>query len=207
MNNTKPLNMLYGDARKFFGALLFLLFLPTMALAQTPTDYIRTNVDAVIAILTDPQYKNDRPRQEQLISNMADTFFDAQELSKRALAQHWRMFRQEQRQEFQQLFLDLIKSVYLKKASGHNYNNEKVIYNQEVLKSDSLAEVHTTLTSPDLSIPVIYFLIKRDGNWGVYDVSVENVSLVRNYRSQFQSLLQNNSPDQLISILKEKINE
>jgi phospholipid transport system substrate-binding protein len=205
MNKIRSLNILDNGGRKFFSTLLALLLLPALASAQTPTDYVRTHVDAAIAILTDPQ--NDRARQEQLISDMADTFFNAQEMSKRTLAQYWRTFRPEQRQEFQQVFLDFIKSVYLKKASEYTYTNEKFIYNQEMLKSETQAEVHTTLTGQDLSVPVVFFLIKRDGNWGVYDISAENVSLIRNYRSQFQSLLQQNSPDQLISILKEKIHE
>jgi phospholipid transport system substrate-binding protein len=82
-----------------------------------------------------------------------------------------------------------------------------VHYNQEIIKSDTLAEVYTTLTSPTLNVPIIYYMIRKDASWKVYDVSVENVSLVKNYRSQFRSILQNNSPDHLIATLKEKTNE
>ena len=108
-------------------------------------------------------------------------------------------------QEFQKLFLELIKHAYLKKSIA--YNNEVVQYNQELVKSETLAEVHTVLTSPTVNMPIIYYMIRRDDSWKVYDVSVENVSLVKNYRSQFQSILQNSSPDQLIAILREKIHE
>lgn len=79
-----------------------------------------------------------------------------------------------------------------------------VNYNQEIIKSDTLAEVHTTVTSPSLNIPIIYYMIRKDVSWKVYDVSVENVSLIKNYRSQFRSILQNNSPDKLIATLREK---
>lgn len=188
---------------------LFILFLlPGLAWAQTsPTDYIRQNVDAVLSIITAPEYQDATSKDEMLrrLEVVVDNFFDAQELSKRAVAQHWRLFTEPQREEFQQLFLALIKSVYLKRSL--EYTDEVVIYNQEILKSETLAEVYTTVTSSKLNVPVTYFLIKREGVWRVYDVSVENVSLVRNYRSQFQSILQRNTPEQLIAILREKANE
>lgn len=187
---------------------ILVLLLPTPALSQgNPTSYIRSNVDAVVAILTDPELAGEENKDEQLrrIEGMVDNFFDSEELSKRSLGQYWRIFTEEQKQEFQPLFLELIKQVYLKKTIS--YNDEVVHYNQEIIKSDTLAEVHTTLTSPTLNIPIIYYMIRKDASWKVYDVSVENVSLVKNYRSQFRSILQNNSPDHLIASLREKTNE
>ena len=187
---------------------LLLFLLPSVALAlDTPTSYIRSNVDAVVAILSSPEYKDEATRDAQMqkIEGIVDGFFDSEELSKRSLGQYWRTFTPQQRDEFQVLFLDLIKTVYLKKSVA--YNGEVVAFNQEIIKSDTQAEVHTTITSPQVNIPVIYYMLRKDASWKVYDVSVENVSLVKNYRSQFQSILQKNSPDQLIAILKEKTNE
>ncbi len=188
--------------------LFLLLLLSAPAQAQdNPTSYIRANVDAVVAILTSPEYEAETNKTEQLrqIEAVVDNFFDSEELSKRSLGQYWRTFTEEQKQEFQPLFLKLIKQVYLKKSI--TYNGEVVNYNQEIIKSDTLAEVYTTLTSPSLNMPIIYYMIRKDASWKVYDVSVENVSLVKNYRSQFRSILQNNSPDHLIATLKEKTNE
>lgn len=187
---------------------LLVLLLSAPALAQdNPTSYIRANVDAVVGILTSPEYAAETNKTEQLrqIEAVVDNFFDSEELSKRSLGQYWRIFTEEQKQEFQPLFLKLIKQVYLKKSIS--YNGEVVNYNQEIIKSDTLAEVYTTLTSPTLNMPIIYYMIRKDASWKVYDVSVENVSLVKNYRSQFRSILQNNSPDHLIATLKEKTNE
>jgi len=174
---------------------------------DTPTAYIRNNIDAVLAILNAPELRGEEHSDERLrrIETVVDRFFDSEELSKRALGQYWRTFDEGQRQEFQVLFVELIKDVYLKKSL--TYNNEVVNYIQEILKSETMAEVHTTITSPNLNIPIIYFLIRKDASWKVYDVSVENVSLVKNYRSQFQSILQQKSPADLIAILKEKTNE
>ena len=187
---------------------LLILFLPAPVMAQdNPTSYIRANVDAVVAILTSPEYEAETNKDAQLrqIEAVVDNFFDSEELSKRSLGQYWRLFTEKQKQEFMPLFLKLIKQVYLKKSVS--YNGEVVNYNQEIIKSDTLAEVHTTLTSPTLNMPIIYYMIRKDASWKVYDVSVENVSLVKNYRSQFRSILQNNSPDHLIATLKEKTNE
>lgn len=188
--------------------ILLALLIPSLAAAlDTPTSYIRSNVDAVVAILSSPEYKDETTREAQMekIEAIVDRFFDAEELSKRALGQYWRIFTPQQREEFQEQFLALIKHVYLKKSVA--YNGEVVVFNQEILKSDTQAEVQTTVTSPELNIPVVYYMTRKDASWKVYDVSVENVSLVKNYRSQFQSILQKNSPEQLIAILKEKTNE
>lgn len=191
---------------KFF-VLLLLVFLPSLSMAEeTPAAHIRTSVDTAVAILTSPEYQNATDADEKLqrLEAVVDNFFDSEELSKRALAQYWRTFDPRQKEEFQVLFLKLIKQVYLKKSL--TYNGEVVVYNQEILKSETLAEVHTNLTSPSLNIPIIYYLIRKGVTWKVYDVSIENVSLVKNYRSQFQSMLQNSAPDQLIAILREKTN-
>ncbi|SFK06861.1 phospholipid transport system substrate-binding protein [Desulfomicrobium apsheronum] len=188
--------------------LFLIMLLPAPAVSQdNPTSYIRANVDKVVNILTSPEYEAETNKTEQLrqIEAVVDNFFDAEELSKRSLGQYWRIFTPEQKQEFQPLFLKLIKQVYLKKSI--TYNDEVVNYNQEIIKSDTLAEVHTTVTSPDLNIPIIYYMIRKDVSWKVYDVSVENVSLIKNYRSQFRSILQNNSPDKLIATLRDKTNE
>jgi phospholipid transport system substrate-binding protein len=173
---------------------------------DTPTAHIRASVDAVVAILTSPEYQNATSAEDKLrrIEAVVDGFFESEELSKRALAQYWRIFDGRQKEEFQVLFLKLIKQVYLKKSL--TYNGEVVVYNQEIIKSETLAEVHTNLTSPSMNIPITYYLIRKNAGWKVYDVSVENVSLVKNYRSQFQSILQNSAPDQLIAILREKTN-
>ncbi|NCD24202.1 MAG: ABC transporter substrate-binding protein [Deltaproteobacteria bacterium] len=191
---------------KFF-ALIFLL--PTLAFASpsTPTAYIQANVDAVITILAETQGDSPAMREAQArrLSTLVDDFFDSEELSRRALGQYWRLFSPEQRVEFEGLFLKLIKQVYLRKSIA--YNNEQVTVDQEIMKSDEWAEVFSTIVGANVRTKLIYYLKKRDSAWKVYDVSVENVSFVKNYRSQFQGILQNNPPAHLISILREKTNE
>lgn len=192
--------------KKFF-ALFFLVPLLAFASAQTPAEYIKTSTDTVVAILSDSP-KNTADLDDAQIARLAavvDDFFDPRELARRALGQYWRLFSQAEQTEFENLFLKLIKQVYLKKSI--HYNDERVNVDQEILKSDTLAEVLTTIIGPNTRTQVNYYLKKIGPSWKVYDVVVENVSFVKNYRSQFQGILQNNSPDHLISILREKVHE
>lgn len=186
------------------------LLVPTLALAaavSSPTDYIRANVDAVITILeaTRGDAPETRKAQADRLSALIDDFFDPQELSRRSLGQYWRLFSPAEQAEFQALFLTLIKQVYLRKSIA--YNNELVTFDKEIMKSEDLAEVFTTIVAPSARTSIIYALKKTGTSWKVYDVSVENVSFIKNYRSQFQGILQNNPPAHLISILREKTNE
>jgi phospholipid transport system substrate-binding protein len=186
-----------------------LLLVPTLALAavSSPTDYIRATVDSVIVILQETRGDAPETRKAQAdrLSALVDDFFDPEELSRRSLGQYWRLFSPAEQAEFQALFLTLIKQVYLRKSIA--YNNEQVTFDKEIMKSDSLAEVFTTIVAPSARTSVIYSLKKIGTSWKVYDVVVENVSFVKNYRSQFQGILQNNPPAHLISILREKANE
>lgn len=186
-----------------------LLLVPTLALAavSSPTDYIRATVDSVIVILQETRGDAPETRKAQAdrLSALVDDFFDPEELSRRSLGQYWRLFSPAEQAEFQALFLTLIKQVYLRKSIA--YNNELVTFDKEIMKSDSLAEVFTTIVAPSARTSVIYSLKKIGTSWKVYDVVVENVSFVKNYRSQFQGILQNNPPAHLISILREKTNE
>ena len=186
-----------------------LLLVPTLALAavSSPTDYIRATVDSVIVILQETRGDAPETRKAQAdrLSALVDDFFDPEELSRRSLGQYWRLFSPAEQAEFQALFLSLIKQVYLRKSIA--YNNEQVTFDKEIMKSDSQAEVFTTIVAPSARTSVIYSLKKIGTSWRVYDVVVENVSFVKNYRSQFQGILQNNPPAHLISILREKTNE
>lgn len=186
-----------------------LLLVPTLALAavSSPTDYIRATVDSVIVILQETRGDAPETRKAQAdrLSALVDDFFDPEELSRRSLGQYWRLFSPAEQAEFQALFLTLIKQVYLRKSIA--YNNELVTFDKEIMKSDSQAEVFTTIVAPSARTSVIYSLKKIGTSWRVYDVVVENVSFVKNYRSQFQGILQNNPPAHLISILREKTNE
>ncbi len=186
-----------------------LLLVPTLALAavSSPTDYIRATVDSVIVILQETRGDAPETRKTQAdrLSALVDDFFDPEELSRRSLGQYWRLFSPAEQAEFQALFLTLIKQVYLRKSIA--YNNELVTFDKEIMKSDSQAEVFTTIVAPSARTSVIYSLKKIGTSWRVYDVVVENVSFVKNYRSQFQGILQNNPPAHLISILREKTNE
>jgi len=132
---------------------------------------------------------------------VSDSFFDWRELSRRAAAEHWAKFTPKQQDDFVVAFSELLQKTYIRKLD--KYNNEKVSYLKEQIEGNQ-AFVNTLVAMKDKSIPINYVMIKRD-QWLVYDVFVEGVSLVKNYRTQFAKILVKESPEALIQRIKDKI--
>jgi len=131
--------------------------------------------------------------------------FDDVELSRRTMARNWNNLNVTQRQEFVQLFRQVLEKVYADKIIS--YNNEKIVFDRETLLSGNQAEVQTRIITSSKEIPVSYRVILKDGAWKVYDVVVEGVSLIQNYRSQFNDILVKNTNEQLLEILRKKVKE
>jgi phospholipid transport system substrate-binding protein len=129
--------------------------------------------------------------------------FNDVELSRRALARNWNNMNAAQRQEFVQLFRQVLEKAYADKILS--YSSEKIVFDRENLLSENQAEVQTRIITSSKEIPVSYRVILKDGDWKVYDVVVENVSLVQNYRTQFNDILAKNTPEQLLEILRKKV--
>jgi phospholipid transport system substrate-binding protein len=128
--------------------------------------------------------------------------FDEVELSRLSLGRNWNKLTASQQQEFVQLFRKTLENAYANKIT--DYKDEKVKITGERALSADRAEVQTKVISASKGIPVLYRLKLKEGKWKVYDVVIENVSLVQNYRAQFREILMKNSPDQLIEILRKK---
>jgi phospholipid transport system substrate-binding protein len=183
--------------------LIFALTIP--ALAGEPTDNIRVTIDKIIAILTDPELKAPEKADERrkLIRRVADERFDWHEMSRRTLARHWKDRTDKEKEEFVPLFADLLERTYMNRVE--NYSGERVVYNGEKIKGKySLVSV-TVFTSKEIEIPVEYRLQKKSDEWLIYDVSIEGVSLVNNYRTQFNSIILNSSYEGLVEKLKDKV--
>jgi len=191
-------------------AMLFLSFGQT-AIAADPTEVLKAPMDEALALLRDPQYKTDdsakKAEQREKFWALIEPVFDFKELSKRTLARNWKKFNDAQQTEFAQVFSELMGNIYVDRIQG-GYNDEIIDFSDQILhESRPLAVVKTFIVSSRNRIPVDYSLIKKGNTWRVYDVKVEGVSLVKNYRSQFKEILSKDSPDQLIEQLKQKVAE
>lgn len=183
--------------------LIFVLVVPS--LAGEPTDQIKQTTDKMIAILNDPALKDPSKAEERrkAIRNVANERFDWTGMAMRSLARHWRERTNEQKKEFVPLFTDLLERTYMKRIE--NYSGDKVSYDLEKVDGKySLVKVRI-FTDKQVEIPVVYKLKKKGPEWKIYDVSIEGVSLVNNYRKQFDSIILSSSYEGLVEKLREKV--
>jgi phospholipid transport system substrate-binding protein len=172
--------------------------------ASAPTDQLRAAVDQIILILEDPSLKPDTKTEERraALRREANKVFDFEETSKRALGPHWQRLGAKDRQEFVSLFTDLLERSYISKIE--RYSGEKTLYSGDAIDGD-LATVKTRfITKSGKDIPVDYRMHRRGDRWLVYDVVAEGISLVGNYRTQFNKILQTASYEDLVARLKGK---
>lgn len=170
---------------------------------EVPTEVVRATIGEVIRILEDPALKDPArliPRRKMLDDAIASRF-DYAEMSKRALAAHWRPLTETERKEFVDLFKSFLTDRYAEKVEG--YSGEQVSYLSERIEGN-YAEVRTELRSSKVDIPMDYRLILKEGRWHAYDIIVDGVSLVKNYRSQFNKIIRENSYQELVKELRER---
>jgi phospholipid transport system substrate-binding protein len=185
---------------------LILLFLlqSSSALAGAPTDRIRETVDQLLGILKDPRFKGESKKGERRakLREVLYQRFDFTEMAKRALGSEWRRHTPEEQREFVRLFTDLLERAYLEKIES--YSGEKVKYLKERQDND-LATVETRLEdAKGQEYSLDYRLHNVNGDWKVYDVIIENISLVNNYRAQFNRVLARSSWADLLKRMKEQ---
>jgi len=195
--------------KKLVGAvallLLSLMIFPLSASSQSPLETIQTQVNKILEVLRDPALKAESAKgnKEKRVWTLIDGVFDYTELSRRTLAQHWKTFTPEQQKEFTQLFGKLLGTVYMDRIMS--YTNEKVVFGKAAKLSEDTTEVQSQVVTATKSIPIHYRMIFRDGSWKVFDVVVEGISLVQNYRSQFRDILSKQSPEDLLKMLRDKV--
>jgi phospholipid transport system substrate-binding protein len=190
-------------------AFLMLTVLPAAAASMEPIETIKAPVDAVIVILNDPQYKvaGTKSAQRDKIWKVVKPMFDFDEIAKRSVARSWGDFSDAEKIAFTDVFAQFLGNTYIDKIQGE-YHNERIVYLGQDFYSETYAEVKTQIVRETLSIPVDYRMINAgDGRWMVYDIIVEGVSLVKNYRTQFASILSRDKPAQLIQRLNDKLAE
>ncbi|MDD2499657.1 MAG: ABC transporter substrate-binding protein [Geobacter sp.] len=183
------------------------LFVATTAFA-TVTDTIKKTVNDVIHIVTDKELKkkSNEQRRRTAIKKSIATIFDSQEMAKRTLGKHWNQRTPAEKKQFVDLFATLLENSYAGKIES--YNNEKIVYTKETLDGD-YAEVKSKVITPKQDEYTLdYRLMKKEnGTWMVYDVIIEGVSLVSNYRTQFNKIISTNGYAELVKKLQAKSNE
>jgi phospholipid transport system substrate-binding protein len=177
------------------------------AAAGVPTDQLKGAVERVLKTLDDPALKGDARVGDRRVAvrKIANEIFDFSEIAKRSMARHWQPLSEAQRTEFVGLFADLLERSYISKIE--TYGGEKIQYTAERADGDFATVSTRIVTKNGTEVPVDYRMIKRADRWLVYDVSIEGVSLVSNYRTQFNKIIQTTSYNGLVSKLRNKQDE
>jgi phospholipid transport system substrate-binding protein len=175
------------------------------AVAGAPLEKIRQTVDTVLTIANNtalqPQERRMQIRQAVLQR------FGFEEMAQRSLGQHWRPLTPQQRQEFVELFTDLMERSYMARIESYKAGSQGVRYPKEDIDGDR-AVVHTEIISArDLPIMIDYTLLHKDGDWKVYDIVIEGVSLVNNYRIQFNTIILKDSYAGLVKQMRTKLTQ
>jgi phospholipid transport system substrate-binding protein len=188
----------------FFLILISFLAIPFSAYAGVPLDTLKGNVKKVLDILKDPSLEGASAKniRKDRIRSISNNMFDFAELSKRTLGQNWNKFSKEQQTEFVQLYRALLEGVYADRIMS--YANEEIIFNRESPLSEKTVEVQTTVLTKKADVPIQYRMIRKEGDWRVYDVVIEGVSLINNYRTQFREILSRETPAALLDTLRKK---
>jgi len=186
------------------GLAILLLVQPVWVAAGVPGEQVRQSVDKLLAILKDPQLKGESKKNERRdkLKEVIYQRFDFTEMARRSLGSEWRRRSPEEQREFVKLFTGLLERAYLDNIES--YNGEKFRYLKEQ-EDNNHAQVDTKITgTKGQEFSVNYRLHNRNGDWKVYDVVIEDISLVNNYRSQFNRMLATSSYEELVNRMKGK---
>ena len=181
-----------------------LMVMPFQAYAASAKETVETSVNKVLKTLGDPAFKA-KPKDVKVteIGNIIGEVFDFTELSKRTLGREWKKMNAEQQKEFTELFRELLQGVYADRLLA--YTDQKIVFDKELELKKGRAEVQSNIVLSDgTKVPIFYRLTNNNGQWKTYDLIIEGVSLVKNYRSQFKEIIAKDSPEKLLEIMRNK---
>jgi phospholipid transport system substrate-binding protein len=173
------------------------------AFADEPLKIIEIRVDRIVKILGDKGLEEDV--KVKRLEEAADDTFDYVYLSRMTLGRNWLKLDDGQRSEFVDLYRRLLEKNYMGQLLA--YTDEKVVFDRQTMLSDTKAEVDSNVVSSDKKIPITYRLIRKDGDWKVYDLVIEGISLVSNYRTQFNDILSRQTPAEMLATLRKKVTD
>ena len=177
------------------------------AAAGAPSDQLKAQIDRVLKTLEDPELKKEGKSKDRRIAvrRIANDIFDFSETARRSLGRHWQPRTPAERDEFVGLFSDLLERSYISRVEL--YGGEKIQFAGDSIEGDQ-AKVQTKLvTKSGSEIPIEYRMHRKGDRWLVYDVIIEGVSLVANYRTQFNKIIQTSSYQELVRKMKTKQEE
>jgi phospholipid transport system substrate-binding protein len=198
---------MFAHALALATALLLVGHGPDRAWAGAPTDQLKAQIDRTVKILEDPELKKPGRQRDRraAVRQVANEIFDFSETAKRSLARHWAARSQTEREEFVQLFGDLLERSYISKIEL--YGGEKIRFVGEAVDPDGAIVRTRLVTRQDTEIPIDYRMHARGDKWLVYDVLIEGVSLISNYRTQFNKIITTSSYQELVKKMKTKQEE
>jgi phospholipid transport system substrate-binding protein len=181
------------------------LILPFQVYASTAKETVEVQINKILTKMKEPAFKEmSKDAKMAEISKIINEVFDYEELSKRTLGRNWQKFSPEQQKEFIQLFSQLLEDVYSDRILA--YTNEVIEFGKDTeLKKGQFEVESNIITATNTKVPLNYRLLQKGGQWRVYDVVIEGVSMVKNYRTQFRQLLSKDSPEQLLETLRERV--
>ena len=197
---------------KLFRGVIFIVFAACIffpvntTCASSVQDQLKVSLDQMLEILRDPSLKGEEStlKRRAALRKVIYARFDFEKMSKYSLAKHWNKLSDQEKKSFVELFGQLLEQTYVSKIES--YTNERVVFVKEYVKKQR-AQVNTKILTDTIEIPINYRMSQtKNGIWLIYDVVIENVSLVGNYRSQFDQILQKDSYEKLAETLRKKIN-
>ena len=173
------------------------------AVAASPTDDLRPILDGIVEAIQNPAYAGEENKalRREKIMEIAHRGFDFTTMSKLVLGKTYRGLNTEQRKYFVELFTKLLENAYIGKLES--YTNQVTKYEGEQIKGKK-AEVRTLVENKGVTVPVNYIMLLNDSRWQVYDIKIEGVRLLRNYKAQFKSIIRKDKFEGLVKVLEEK---
>jgi phospholipid transport system substrate-binding protein len=200
-----------GVVRVWIVALLSVGWVSTLvgATTETPTAFIQQTTTQVLGILRDPRLQSPAKQQERQarLRDIADQVFDWAAMARSALAFHWRSRTAQQRQEFGPLFKEVVEQAYTDRLAQAARREKAIRYTREQEGASQAMVATRVMTQGGQEVPIDYYLHKQQGRWLIYDVVIEGVGLVSNYRAQIDEILSSSSHDRLIQRMKARLAE
>jgi phospholipid transport system substrate-binding protein len=175
------------------------------AFASPAQDQLKASIDQILTVLKNPEYKGESAKEKRrlVLRTIINERFSFKKMSQLSMGKYWKKINDQQKDEFVDLFGQLLEQNYVAKIEA--YTDEEILYTKELVRKNK-AKINTKIVADDVEIPIDYSMYQtKEGPWMVYDMVIEGVSLVANYRSQFNQILQNDPYEKLVEELKKKL--